>query len=283
MHYFSKKNNRKIDLNIDVCSLDQWSKDNSKFLCCRHPNNFLIFLDPDEINVSDEYANDDPYSVIDNINSSMHQRRFKCTTDLVGDNKENQHVKLLDLGCGQGHLTNYIKEKFKDFEVHGLDYSVSAIDYASTHFKNIDFIVANAYQPPFENEYFDIVVCNNIWEHVPDPVNLLKSISRILKSNGVLIISTPSRYRLMNLLKIFKGKKISFMSKSHVTEYTVGQVKELLQFGGFQVSKVYSPKIKEKKLILRLLKPSIYFFFKITKSHHILEATVFYSAIKKVS
>ena len=70
------------------------------------------------------------------------------------------------------------------------------------------------------------------------------------------------------------------MSKLHVTEYTIGQIKEQLKFGGYEVDKVYSPPIKEGALIFRILKYLIYISLKTIKSHHILESTVFYSANK---
>lgn len=132
----------------------------------------------------------------------------------------------------------------------------------------------------YKEPYFDIIILNNIWEHVPDPLSLLQSINRILKPNGQLIISTPSRYRFINLLKACLGKEISFMSKLHVTEYTVGQVKEQLRFGGYKVNRVFSPPLREGRLIFRMLKYLIFIVLKIIKSHHILEVTVFYSAVK---
>ena len=112
---------------------------------------------------------------------------------------------------------------------------MTAIEHANSTYNNIDFVVADAYQPPFEDKYFDIIVCNNIWEHVPDPLRLLSSIGRILKPNGQLVISTPSRYRIGNITRVCLGKEVTFMSKHHITEYTVGQIKEQLKFGGFSI------------------------------------------------
>ncbi|HDL01042.1 MAG TPA: class I SAM-dependent methyltransferase, partial [candidate division Zixibacteria bacterium] len=241
-------------------------------------NGFYIFLNPNEIDSSDEYNENDPYTVIENFKSDFHQRRLNCTIELIKKSKSSKN--LLDLGCGQGHFTDKIKKEFSNYNVFGLDYSISAIEYADTNFKNIDFVVANAYNPPYCDEYFDIIILNNIWEHVPDPLNLLQSINRIIKPNGQLVISTPSRYRFINLIKASLGKEISFMSKLHVTEYTVGQIKEQLKFGGYKVNKVYSPSIKEGRLIYRVLKSIISIILKTVKSHHILEATVFYSANK---
>ena len=278
--YYDLKKETLINLETESCDLKSWNNNSSGFSCCKHQNGFYIFLKPDEISKSDEYSENDPYTVIENLNSSFHQRRLNCTLELLKDMPKFENSKLLDLGCGQGHFTDVIKKTYTNYEVFGLDYSISAIDFANSNFKNIDFVVANAYSPPYPNEYFDVVVLNNIWEHVPDPLNLLKSISRVLKPNGNLIISTPSRYRLTNLIKALLGKKIIFMSEHHVTEYTVGQVVEQLKFGGYDVKRIYSPTINEKRVILRIIKSLLSILLKLIKSKHILEATVFYSAVK---
>jgi ubiquinone/menaquinone biosynthesis C-methylase UbiE len=278
--YYDLKRQAIIDLEKESCDFEKWNNSSNDFSCCRHPDGFYIFLNPDEIGHSDEYKESDPYTVIKNFKNDFHQRRLNCTIELIKDSKTSQNLKLLDLGCGQGHFTEKFKEEFPNYDVYGLDYSISAIDYANSHFKNIDFIVANAYNPPYTDEYFDIVVLNNVWEHVPDPLKLLHSISRILKPNGQLIISTPSRYRFGNLLRVCFGKEILFMSKLHVTEYTIGQIKEQLKFGGYKINKVYSPSIKEGGWKSRIAKPFLIFILKKIKSHHILEATVFYSAIR---
>ncbi|MEK6577867.1 MAG: class I SAM-dependent methyltransferase [Bdellovibrionota bacterium] len=44
---------------------------------------------------------------------------------------------------------------------------------------------------PFENVSFDTVLCNQVLEHVPDPERLMREISRVLRSGGHAIITTP--------------------------------------------------------------------------------------------
>lgn len=280
-NYFNQVKCVEINLIKDSCDFETWKKKSDNiYSCCKHPDGFYIFLKSNELMASDEYKEGDPYTVIDNINSSFHQNRVNCTIDLIKDGISGQNQKLLDMGCGEGHFTEKIKQAFPSYEVHGLDYSLSAIVYANSNFKNIDFVVANAYSPPFKDEYFDIVVCNNIWEHVPDPLNLLISISRVLKTDGLLIISTPSRYRLRNLIRACLGKKIKFMSGLHVTEYTVGQVVEQLNHGGYKVKKIYSRSVEINSLPAKITKAFFKIIIKLVNSHHILELTAFYSAIK---
>jgi ubiquinone/menaquinone biosynthesis C-methylase UbiE len=279
--YYNEKTGAFIDLANECCDFETWNKGiAADYFCCRHPHGFYIFLGPKEIRVSDEYRGGDPYGMAKNIAGAFQQRRINGTVRLIGSAKADRSLRLLDVGCGQGHITDSIKKEFPSYDIHGLDHSISAIDYAHSKFSDIDFIVADAYHPPFESEYFDIVVFNNIWEHVPDPLNLLNAVSRVLKPSGLLIISTPSRYRYLNLFRVGLGKSVRFVSKTHVTEYTVGQVKEQLRFGGYKVREVLSPTIRSQSIIIRSVKACVFLFIKLIKSHHVLETTVFYSATK---
>jgi SAM-dependent methyltransferase len=212
----------------------------------------------------------------------FHQRRIRCTVALVAlaQTKLAPVSRILDLGCGEGHITDAIHQAAPGAEVSGLDYSISAINYASRHFPHLDFAVGNAYQSPYASGYFDLVVCNNLWEHVPDPLNLLKEVSRVSRDGAGVIISTPSRYRLDNLLRLLRGYPIQFLSEHHVTEYSVGQVKEQLRYGGYEALKTYTEPIGRPPLKVRVFRKFVSLALRWIKSHHELEGTVFFLARK---
>jgi 2-polyprenyl-3-methyl-5-hydroxy-6-metoxy-1,4-benzoquinol methylase len=259
-----------------------------------HPKGIPIFLPYNKIENNDEYKETDPYSVEENLHSDFHKRRFDSTIFLLRKAFPSGSFKLLDIGCGKGYITNQIKKVFSNSEVSGFDYSLSAIEFACRNFKEIDFYVADAYNPPFSENYFDIIVCNNLWEHVPDPIFLLSKISKILKPGGYLIVSTPNRYQLKNILRVLIGKRINLISKHHVTEYSIGQVEEQLKFANYKTIMIYSPhivfpfkdknKLKFSKIFKYLLFTIFYyllfFYLKLLKSHHLLESTIFYLAKK---
>jgi len=280
--YYSYKHSRLLDFERDGCSLEDWRKPQTKALFAEHPKGFPIFLPSDELAACDEYSDSDPYTVEQNIDGDFHNRRVNLTVNLLREalNYAGGKPRVLDLGCGQGHITEQMRIAFPEAELSGLDYSLSAIEYAHDHFPGIDFSVGNAYCAPYVEGYFDVVVCNNLWEHVADPLLLLKRISTILKSDGFLIISTPSRYRLANLLRILQGKPVTLMSKHHVTEYSVGQVIEQLSYGEFRVTKIASKPIKLNKFKAEMARQIISIVIKLVGSHHQLEATVFYLARK---
>ena len=62
--------------------------------------------------------------------------------------------KVLDLGCGAGHGSNLLAEKYS--QVTGLDISIDAIDYAKKNWSrpNIDFVVGDSMSIPFESGSF---------------------------------------------------------------------------------------------------------------------------------
>jgi len=265
----------------DGCELTQWSDLYGRAVFARHPEGFPVFLSPAELEVPDEYRDSDPYGVEQSLDGPFQTRRIACTLELLGTAvRRLSSPRILDLGCGPGHITQRIHQGFPKADLFGLDYSVSAIRYAVHHFPGIDFVAANAYDAPYFPGYFDVVLCNNLWEHIPDPLRLLGHIVVVMKPDGYLVLSTPSRYRLGNLLRVLCGKTVELASEHHVTEYTVGQVYEQLRYRGFRVLRSMSrpdPRIRtwSKAGIVQAIFSQ---FIRWSHSHHQLEATVFYLA-----
>ena len=278
--YYTHKHDRPLNLELDGCPLAEWDQLYGKALFATHPKGFRVFLSPDRIAASDEYADSDPYTVEQDIDSAFHRRRKDLTVDLVREavSSVQRTPRLLDLGCGQGHITEAIRQALHSADVTGLDYSISAIDYAHAHFPAIDFAVGDAYESPYAQGFFDVVVCNNLWEHVPDPLRLLSRIKGTLRPGGYIVLSTPSRYRVANLVRILRGKSVMLMSPHHVTEYTVGQVVEQLAYGGFQVRRILSRPISGGSLKAEVVRRLLAMWMALVGSHHQLEATVFYLA-----
>jgi hypothetical protein len=73
------------------------------------------------------------------------------------------------------------------------------------------------------------------------------------------------------------------MSRHHVTEYTVGQVKEQLAYGGFEVRRILSSPISEGSIKASIAKWILSQLISLVGSHHQLEATLFYLAQEAAS
>jgi ubiquinone/menaquinone biosynthesis C-methylase UbiE len=237
------------------------------------------------MNKMDEYTQGDPYHVEYQLMQPFHQRRLRLTLALINDNCTFR-AKVLDIGCGEGHITDAIRRIHGVDFVCGVDYSTIAVKKAARKYPLINFCVTDAYRLPFFDGFFDIAVCNNIWEHVPDPLNLLNDVTRVLSPNGYLLVSTPSLFRYNNLLRIIRGMGPHKMSVHHLTEYTVGQVIDQLTYGGYEVLQIKSYPLPVQgqnyffTIVHRILKSLLSFCFKLYHSEQSLESTVFFLSRK---
>lgn len=97
---------------------------------------------------------------------------------------KNENQSILDLGCGTGTLTSQLVPFAS--RVVGIDSSSSMIDTAKKQYENIEFLVGDALNLPFERE-FDVVFSNAVFHWIVDHNKLLQSVHKVLKSNGILI------------------------------------------------------------------------------------------------
>jgi len=100
----------------------------------------------------------------------------------IDRNSNRCHGKLVDIGCGSKPYIKYFK--YID-EYIGVDLISNEAD-----------IVANAKSLPIESNSVDVVLCNQVIEHDAEPVKIIAEIRRILKKDGVLILSAPQMGRL---------------------------------------------------------------------------------------
>jgi len=102
---------------------------------------------------------------------------------------------LLDVGAGSGRL---IQMNFKDKckKVVGLDPDESVMTNPNLHEAHI----ALGGDMPFEDETFDIVISDNVWEHVEKPGDFLEEIRRVLKPGGQYLAKTPNKLHYVPLL-----------------------------------------------------------------------------------
>lgn len=115
---------------------------------------------------------------------------------------------VLDLGCGYGRYTKLIS-KYTD-KIIGLDISQRWLDYAKKQCPHIKFILADAHKIPLEDNTFDAIVSIGLFEYVERNA-VIKEMRRVLKNDGLCIISVPNKYSLCRMpnktiYKILKKK-----------------------------------------------------------------------------
>lgn len=167
------------------------------------------------------------------------------------NNKAN--LKLLDLGIGQGYLEQYLSNRGTTYKLYGIDISETAVSRLKKKFHG-EFIVDDILNIDrhYKENYFDVIVAIEVIEHISPPriFKLYKKVYKLLKSEGLFIISTPLNEGL---------SKMKDNPSAHVREYTMPILKKEFEIAGFRVvnkKELYAFKsfYKLKKIIALLFK-----------------------------
>lgn len=135
-------------------------------------------------------------------------------------------AEVLDIACGTGHGSELIASVAS---VTGVDYAEEAIERADAR-SDGTFIKAEVPPIPLGDESFDAIVSFETIEHIERDGDLIAEFARVLKDEGVLIISSPNA-------EIFSPDG-EVGSEFHFREYELGPFEKLLEAHGFEVLEV---------------------------------------------
>jgi len=149
----------------------------------------------------------------------------------------SQKLRVLDLGCGNGSLSNFIAQQ--GHEVVGVEESESGIKSARLSFPACNFIHASIYDLPYSNleNSFDIVMSMEVIEHLLYPKELLRAARKCLKPSGSLILSTPYHGYLKNIALALSDKMDQHFTVlwdgGHIKFFSTKTMAALLKSEGF--------------------------------------------------
>jgi len=102
--------------------------------------------------------------------------------------------RILDIGCGQGLITASLGQYADD--IVGLDINVRYLQEASRH-SQLQFLLADATCLPWRDKTFDIIICNDVLEHVPDPRQVIREIGRVTRESAVIFLQCANKYQIV--------------------------------------------------------------------------------------
>jgi methionine biosynthesis protein MetW len=131
--------------------------------------------------------------------------------------------RILDIGCGDGALTARIKEIANATETYGIDLDPKKVKTALSRGIDALQLDIDANDFPFIDNYFDLVYCGELIEHLKDPDHLIDEIRRILRANGLCLIDTPNLAAWHNRIALALGYQPTYTQVSD--RHNVGKLR----------------------------------------------------------
>ncbi len=151
--------------------------------------------------------------------------------------------RMLDIGCGGGLLTESLVYYYPKTKIYGYDVSKTAINYAKKFGSGkVIYNVAKNKKLPYKDNFFDVCICLDVMEHIPDVNFFLKEIKRVLKKDGKFFLAVPCEGQPLTFTWFFQkikfGNKLTFKNWGHIhPEFTHKSVAKLLGKYGFKIEK----------------------------------------------
>jgi 2-polyprenyl-3-methyl-5-hydroxy-6-metoxy-1,4-benzoquinol methylase len=144
------------------------------------------------------------------------------------DTLSPQKGKLLDIGCAFGYFLMQAREK--GWDIHGLERSSYAVDYAKKSF-GLDIQLGTLEKNSYPDNFFQAVTLFDVIEHVSSPTEALRQIHRILAPGGLLVMTTPNE---SGLLRKLMGKHwFHFKPLEHNYFFSSNSMTQFLKKSGF--------------------------------------------------
>lgn len=183
-------------------------------------------------------------AVTSNIGDMALKRRVKT---IIQEMNINDNEAILDCGCGDGIYLTAINEMYH-CNLHGFDMDIKNLFLAKKSLRNtsVNLSRGNIYNLPYPDNYFDKIFCSEVLEHIPDDAKAMGELNRVLKKEGLLIITVPNHnYPLLwnpinKLLEKLTGKHIKSgfwagIWNMHLRLYTQSEIVSLVENAGFEI------------------------------------------------
>src|SRR5262245_17651010 len=116
----------------------------------------------------------------------IEQRRLSALVRLA---EAQPRANLLEVGCGGGHVL----QQFPQARRTGIDLSANMLRRARVRLNGtVQLLRGSAEQLPFADARFDVVLCTEVLEHVPDPAVVISELIRVAAPGARVIISIPN-------------------------------------------------------------------------------------------
>lgn len=153
-------------------------------------------------------------------------KRLTVLHNLLGDRKK---VRILDIGCNIGTLL-FEAEK-RGWECHGIDINAQVKSFFTN--SKVELRIGDVVKTSYPTNYFDLIIMNDLIEHIPEPHKLLKKVHTLLKEDGLLFMVTPDGGSFM--ARVLGKHWFHLKPREHLYYFSKSHLRRLFRETGFMV------------------------------------------------
>ncbi|KKP92331.1 MAG: hypothetical protein UR94_C0001G0016 [Parcubacteria group bacterium GW2011_GWA2_36_10] len=176
------------------------------------------------MNITSKENFEKKYTETNFITNWLIKNFYKNLANLV----KNKNIdSVLEVGCGHGFSTQYLRNFFPTQLIEASDYEQNLVDDAKIKNPDINIKRESIYDLQRSDNSFDLVVCLEVLEHLDNPDEALRELARV--TNNFCLLSVPNEplWRLMNLMR---GKYIKDFGNTpgHINHWSRARFLDLL-------------------------------------------------------
>jgi SAM-dependent methyltransferase len=157
--------------------------------------------------------------------SSLTTRNFERLVDTFQPYRSSG--RILDIGCGAGHFLSVAGSR--GWDTYGTEVAAGLTDRLQA--LGIHSFHGELADAKYESAFFDVVYCSEVIEHVLRPVDLLREVARVLRSGGLLYLTTPN---FDSLSRRLLGARWRVLCQEHICYFTPRVLTRALESAGLR-------------------------------------------------
>jgi SAM-dependent methyltransferase len=184
------------------------------------------------------------FTPINNWHLMRRKRDLKKRFNKMQSLSDQKEIKYLDVGAGEGYgLIEAVDRGWETYGIDITDHRISDAKNIKIQFKQAELIHAN-----FPHNHFNFIYVDSVLEHVPNPMEQLKELNRILSPGGIVYIGVPNENSLFTIIQQivfnFSGRAGEssrlkpFASPYHIGGFTRNSLKLAIQKSGLSIMKL---------------------------------------------
>ena len=193
-----------------------------------------------EVSRNNPWYTNDQFEATEKCMTTSLRHRYHFVLNSIGtylSAHPRRPLRVLDAGCGDGvQLQGLIQ--MSGLEIWGIDYNLVRTGRAQEKFQEANIICGDLLHIPFKSDAFDIVLCSQVIEHIPQDDFLLGQLAKILKPEGLLILGTPNEGCLMARLRNHVFERNILRKTDHFHFYREPVVRRKIEAAGFTIQEV---------------------------------------------